>query len=429
MNVTAKSNLPIGDENIVNVKVFGVGGAGNNAINRMAEVGIDAATLVAVNTDIPVLRRSKANEIIAIGETTTRGRGAGANPEIGREAAEESKEIIKSSLADADMLYITAGMGGGTGTGAAPVIAKIAKELNILTIAVVTRPFAFEGTQRMAVAEDGIERLKQYVDALIVISNEKLREITTNGAPISFKNAFAEADNVLIRSVKSICDLISTESYVNLDFADLNTVLRDSGDAHIGIGVASGADKAQKAAEQALTSPLLDSSINSAAGVIISIKADEEVQLEEITQATQMITSKIPDAKIIWGIDFDPQLKDSIQVVVIATKMSQAAREAFILEKSRYSSSDVMSAGKTVKTEQSIDSEDDPIEGDVVVNSDENKNIVETKADSSNKCDDVKSTISLNENGEVADDDELFSPEEYRLLQKVVNNSSKKKAR
>ena len=307
------SNLPDSNENIVNIKVFGVGGGGNNAINRMAETGIRGATLVAVNTDIPVLRRSKANEIIAIGENTTKGRGAGANPEIGREAAEESAELIRASLAGVDMLYITAGMGGGTGTGAAPVIARIARDMNILTVAVVTRPFAFEGIQRTAAAEDGIERLKQFVDALIVVSNEKLREISKT--PITFKNAFAEADNVLISSVKSICDLISTESYVNLDFADVTAILKDSGDAHIGIGTASGAGKAEIAAKQAISSPLLDSSINSAEGIIISIKADENVQLEEVYATSAMITEQIPGAKIIWGIDFgsiDPKLAETV---------------------------------------------------------------------------------------------------------------------
>ncbi|MBQ9116212.1 MAG: cell division protein FtsZ [Clostridia bacterium] len=319
------SNLPDSSETIVKIKVFGVGGGGNNAINRMVETGIRGATLVAVNTDIPVLRRSKANEIIAIGENTTKGRGAGANPEIGREAAEESKELVRKSLEGVDMLYITAGMGGGTGTGAAPVIARIAREMRILTVAVVTRPFAFEGMQRAAVAEDGIEKLKQYVDALIGVSNEKLREISKT--PITFKNAFAEADNVLISSVKSICDLISTETYVNLDFADVTAILKGSGDAHIGIGVASGEGKAESAAKQAISSPLLDSSISSAEGVIISIKADNEVKLEEITAASSMITDQIPGAKIIWGIDFDSELTDSIQMVVIATKTSGNAAE------------------------------------------------------------------------------------------------------
>ncbi len=399
METITKSNLPEGDGNIVNIKVFGVGGGGNNAVNRMAEVGVGGATLVAVNTDIPVLRRSKANEIIVIGENTTKGRGAGANPEIGREAAEESRELIRSSLEGVDMLYITAGMGGGTGTGAAPVIAQIAKELQILTVAVVTRPFAFEGQQRAAVAEDGIERLKQYADAVIVVSNEKLREIST--APISFKNAFAEADNVLISSVKSICELISTESYVNLDFADVTTILKNSGDAHIGIGLASGPDKAKVAAEHAIFSPLLDSSINSAAGIIISIKADENVQLEEIAETTTTITAQLPDAKIIWGIDFDAALEDSIQIVVVATKMSEEARKAF------------NAPGRTSPALEEIRL---PPEKAVGIVTEEEKKVRETVAPSDEARKDEQNS---------EDEDELLTLEEFSVLQKVVNNSAK----
>lgn len=399
METITKSNLPEGDGNIVNIKVFGVGGGGNNAVNRMAEVGVGGATLVAVNTDIPVLRRSKANEIIVIGENTTKGRGAGANPEIGREAAEESRELIRSSLEGVDMLYITAGMGGGTGTGAAPVIAQIAKELQILTVAVVTRPFAFEGQQRAAVAEDGIERLKQYADAVIVVSNEKLREIST--APISFKNAFAEADNVLISSVKSICELISTESYVNLDFADVTTILKNSGDAHIGIGLASGPDKAKVAAEHAIFSPLLDSSINSAAGIIISIKADENVQLEEIAETTTMITAQLPDAKIIWGIDFDAALEDSIQIVVVATKMSEEARRAF------------NAPGRIAPAPEEIRLPPEKAVGTVT---EEEKKAHETVAPSDEARKDEQNS---------EDEDELLTLEEFSVLQKVVNNSAK----
>lgn len=411
MNNITKSNLPEGDENIVNIKVFGVGGGGNNAINRMAEVGIGGATLVAVNTDIPVLRRSKANEIIVIGENTTKGRGAGANPEIGREAAEESRDIIRKSLEGVDMLYITAGMGGGTGTGAAPVIAQIARDMQILTVAVVTRPFVFEGQQRAAVAEDGIERLKQYADAVIVVSNEKLREISST--PISFKNAFAEADNVLISSVKSICELISTESYVNLDFADVTTVLKGSGDAHIGIGTATGPDKARLAAEQAISSPLLDSSINSAEGIIISIKADEAVQLEEIAETTSMITAQIPDAKIIWGIDFDNTLTDSIQIVIIATKQSNVSRknktEASTLQYSTAEDTSNVHYAKKIQPQ----------------NAEEKLQYTEE-----NKSNDAKNTTRDDENFRISEnDDELFTLEEFRQLQKVVNNTPKNKLR
>ena len=308
-------------ESVVKIKVFGVGGGGNNAVNRMADMGIENVTLVAVNTDKPVLDVSKAEDKIVIGEATTKGRGAGANPLVGKMAAEESVESIKRALEGVDMLYITAGMGGGTGTGAAPVIARIAHEMEILTVAVVTRPFAFEGKPRAAVAEDGIEQLRPFVDALIVVSNEKLREISDT--PISMKNAFAEADNVLVGSVKSICNVIYKTSFINTDFADVTTVLKDAGDAHIGIGSAIGAGKWEFAAKQALSSPLLDTSIVGANAIIINITADEEVPLDEITKLSEMITSQVPDAKVIWGMDFDPKLKDQVQVVVIATKSAK----------------------------------------------------------------------------------------------------------
>lgn len=396
------SNLPDSNENIVKIKVFGVGGGGNNAINRMAETGIRGATLVAVNTDIPVLRRSRADEIIAIGENTTKGRGAGANPEIGREAAEESAELIRASLAGVDMLYITAGMGGGTGTGAAPVIARIARDMNILTVAVVTRPFAFEGVQRSAVAEDGIERLKQFVDALIVVSNEKLREISKT--PITFKNAFAEADNVLISSVKSICELISTESYVNLDFADVTAILKESGDAHIGIGTASGTGKAEIAAKQAISSPLLDSSITSAEGIIISIKADENVQLDEVYATSAMITEQIPGAKIIWGIDFDPELDDSIQIVVIATKAAACAKSRF---------EDSEGGNKAVEEQKAEDNggnTQDDAEGTADAEAEGNG---ESGSEESIKREEKKSDWS-------------FTDEEFEKIRTVANHSDKK---
>ena len=308
-------------DNVVNIKVFGVGGGGNNAVNRMADMGIEGVTLVAINTDKPVLNASRVKERIAIGENTTKGRGAGANPEIGRMAAEESKEKIKEALVGVDMLYITAGMGGGTGTGAAPVIAEVAHNLGILTVAVVTRPFAFEGKKRMMVAEDGIERLRKHVDALIVVSNEKLREISET--PISMKNAFAEADNVLIGSVKSICNVIYNTAFVNTDFADVTAILKDAGDAHIGIGMASGPNKWEIAANQALSSPLLDTSIVGAEAIIVNLIADDDIPFDEVTRISEMITDQVPDAKVIWGMDFDKELKDNIQVVVIATKTSK----------------------------------------------------------------------------------------------------------
>ena len=403
-----KSNLPEGNENIVTIKVFGVGGGGNNAVNRMAEVGIKGASLVAVNTDIPVLRRSKADEIIAIGETTTKGRGAGANPEIGREAAEESAEYIKESLKDVDMLYITAGMGGGTGTGAAPVIARIAKEMGILTVAVVTKPFAFEGPQRTAVAEDGIERLKQFVDALIIVSNEKLREISKE--PITFKNAFAEADSVLISSVKSICELISTDTYVNLDFADVTTILKNSGDAHIGIGTASGENKGAIAATQAIASPLLDSSITESEGIIVSIKADEKVQLDEVYATSDMITSQLPGAKVIWGIDFDSSLEDTIQVVIIATKTVANAKKKFIADQTGNDSENNGGQNNGGAGEETVP-----------------ENETETGDTDNGGADEVKNdTADKNGKGGNTLPGWLFTDEEFAQIQTVVDQSKKK---
>ena len=311
----------------VHIKVFGIGGGGNNAVNRMFLNGEKSADMVVVNTDIPVLRSSPVRHKIAIGRLTTRGHGAGANPEAGRKAAEESIELIKNRLQNVDMLYITAGMGGGTGTGASPVIAKAAKELGILTVAVVTKPFEFEGGARMAAAEDGINKLRQNVDAVIVVPNERL--LTISNKPLEIKEAFRAADEILIKGVQSICRLINDESYINLDFADVTTILRNSGDAHIGIGIASGENKAMLAAEQAINSPLLETSIKEADGMIISIIANENIVLNEVTEATQMIKNEAsPNARIIWGLKFDPEIGDGIEITVIATR-SGGMRELY----------------------------------------------------------------------------------------------------
>ncbi len=303
----------------VNIKVFGVGGGGNNAVNRMKLNGEKNAELVVVNTDIPVLRSSPVRSKIAIGKKTTRGHGAGANPESGKLAAEESIELIKKKLEGVDMLYITAGMGGGTGTGASPVIAKAAKEMNILTVAVVTKPFEFEGGARMAVAEDGINKLRQYVDAVIVVPNERLNALSSK--PLGIAEAFKAADEILIKGVQSICSLINDESYINLDFADVTTILKNSGDAHIGIGIASGENKAMLAAEQAINSPLLETSIKEADGMIISVIADENVVVNEISEAIKNIQKDAArNVRIIWGLKFDPNMGDNIEITVIATR-------------------------------------------------------------------------------------------------------------
>ncbi len=303
----------------VNIKVFGVGGGGNNAVNRMHANGEKSATLVAVNTDIRVLRASSIESKIAIGKHTTKGHGAGANPESGRKAAEESIEYIKRNLEGVDMLYITAGMGGGTGTGASPVIAKVARDMGILTVAVVTKPFECEGESRMATAEDGIEKLRKCVDALIVVPNERLNSIS--GKELQISEAFEAADEILIKGVQSICRLINEDSYINLDFADLTTILKNSGDAHIGVGIASGDNKAMLAAEQAINSPLLETSIKDADGMIISIISSEKVALSAITEATNKIRKEAaPNVNLILGLKFDPNMGDNIEITVIATK-------------------------------------------------------------------------------------------------------------
>ncbi len=303
----------------VNIKVFGVGGGGNNAVNRMYLNGENNADFVVINTDIPILRSSPVPTKLGIGRNTTKGHGAGANPEVGKAAAEESVDLIKAKLENVDMLYITAGMGGGTGTGASPVIARVAKEMGILTVAVVTKPFAFEGGSRMAVAEDGIAKLRQFVDAVIVVPNEKLNTISNK--PLGLKEAFKAADEILIKGVQSICSLINDESYINLDFADVTTILRNSGEAHIGIGVASGENKAMLAAEQAINSPLLETSINDADGMIISVTADENVAINEISDAINSINERAAkNVRIIWGLKFDPSMGDKIEITVIATK-------------------------------------------------------------------------------------------------------------
>lgn len=315
----------------VNIKVFGVGGGGNNAVNRMYANGEKSATLVAVNTDIRVLRASPIESKIAIGKHTTRGHGAGANPESGRKAAEESIEYIKRNLEGVDMLYITAGMGGGTGTGASPVIAKVAKEMGILTVAVVTKPFECEGESRMATAEDGIEKLRDCVDALIVVPNERLN--TISGKELQISEAFEAADEILIKGVQSICRLINEDSYINLDFADLTTILKNSGDAHIGVGIASGDNKAMLAAEQAISSPLLETSIKDADGMIISIISSEKVALSAITEATNKIRKEAaPNVNLILGLKFDANMGDNIEITVIATKSGGLRDAASVTE-------------------------------------------------------------------------------------------------
>jgi cell division protein FtsZ len=300
------------------IKVIGVGGAGNNAVNRMVEAGIKNVEFIAVNTDRQALNMSKAGSKIQIGEKLTRGLGAGANPDIGAQAAEESKTEIAEILKGADMVFVTAGMGGGTGTGAAPLVAATAKELGILTIGVVTKPFTFEGKKRLAQAERGIANLKGKVDTLVVIPNDKLLQVIDRKT--SIVEAFRMADDILRQGVQGISDLIAVPGLINLDFADVKTIMLNQGMAHMGIGRASGENRAEDAAKQAIQSPLLETSIEGARGVIINITGGSDIGLHEANTAAELIQrSADPEANIIFGTVTDDSMGDEIQITVIAT--------------------------------------------------------------------------------------------------------------
>ncbi|MBR0349926.1 MAG: cell division protein FtsZ [Acutalibacteraceae bacterium] len=315
-------------ESTVQIKVIGVGGGGGNAVNTMIAQGMQGAEFIVVNTDKQVLVNSQATHRIQIGEKSTRGQGAGGRPEVGEKAAEESKEEIAAILKGTDMVFITAGMGGGTGTGAAPVVAQIAKEMGILTVGVVTKPFKFEGKKRSTLAEQGIARLSEHVDSLIVIPNDRLKLLSDRCKTLS--EAFLVADEVLSQGVKSISELIKVPGFVNLDFADVCSVMRDAGYAHMGVGTAKGKDKSLQAAEMATSSPLLETSIAGAKGVIISITSSPDIGLEEIETACESITDKAhPDANITWGVAFDSKLEDEIVITVVATGFDSGSEADF----------------------------------------------------------------------------------------------------
>ncbi len=302
----------------VQIKVIGVGGGGGNAVNRMIVSEVLGAEFIAINTDKQILLHSKATHKIQIGERTTRGQGAGGKPEVGEKAAEESRDMIADVLKGTEMVFITAGMGGGTGTGASPIIAQIAKEMGILTVGVVTKPFKFEGNKRMAQAQAGIDRLAESVDSLIVIPNEHLRAMEERRLSVS--DAFALADEVLLQGVKNISELIKMAGFINLDFADVESIMKDAGYAHMGVGRASGKDKAIIAANAATKSALLETSIDGARGVIISYTASEDIDLEEIQSAADIITAQVhPDANITFGLTYDSSLVDEIIIAVVAT--------------------------------------------------------------------------------------------------------------
>ena len=306
------------DENVTTIKVIGVGGGGGNAVNRMVSDGLQGVEFIAMNTDQQALAKNHASVKVQLGSKLTKGRGAGADPEIGQRAAEESKDEIANALKGSQMVFITAGMGGGTGTGAAPVVAEVAHDLGILTIGIVTKPFSFEGKRKMGLAEQGIANLLMHVDSLIVIPNERLKMISQE--KITLMNAFQAADNVLRQGVESISALINVPAFINLDFADVRSIMKDAGYAHMGVGSAKGAGKAENAAKAAISSPLLETSIAGAHGVIINITSSPDIGLEDVETAAGLITqSAHPDANIIWGTAFDENLSDEMRVTVVAT--------------------------------------------------------------------------------------------------------------
>ena len=310
--------LDTGTDSVVNIKVIGVGGGGNNVVNRMVETGVKGVEFIAVNTDKQALAVSGANHKIQIGEKLTEGQGAGANPEVGRQSAEESRTQISKALEGTDMVFITAGMGGGTGTGAAPILADLSKEMDILTVGVVTKPFSFEGRRRMQLAESGIENLRTKVDSLVIIPNDRLKFATEQ--KITLANAFEVADDVLRQAVQSISDLIKNTGFINLDFADVSAVMKDAGMAHMGVGRASGKNKAEEAARRAVSSPLLETSINGARGVLVNVTGSTDVGLEEVEIAANLVQEAAdPNALIIFGATFDENMEDEICVTVIAT--------------------------------------------------------------------------------------------------------------
>ena len=311
------------------IKVIGVGGAGNNAVNRMIDAGIKGVDFIAVNTDRQALQQSKANTKIQIGEKITRGLGAGANPDIGAQSAEESKAEVAEILRGADMVFVTAGMGGGTGTGAAPVVAQLAKQKGILTVGVVTKPFGFEGKVRMKNAEAGIEELKANVDTLITIPNDRLLEVVQKNT--SIVEAFSIADNVLKQGIQSISDLIKVPGLINLDFADVTSIMKDKGLAHMGIGNASGENRAIEAAKEAIQSPLLETSIRGAKGVLLNVTGGPSLSLFEANAASNLITESCdPDANIIFGASIREDLEDEIMITVIATGFDEAPQGGFV---------------------------------------------------------------------------------------------------
>ncbi len=344
--------MPIGLEldfergQLAQLKVVGVGGAGNNAVNRMIQYGIQGVEFISVNTDKQALYLSRANQKIQIGEKLTKGLGAGADPEIGRKAAEESRDSITEALRGADLVFITAGMGGGTGTGAAPVVAECAKEMGILTIGVVTKPFAFEGKVRMNNAVNGILNLKNNVDTLITIPNDRLLDTVGN---VSLAEAFRIADDVLRQGIQGISDLIAVPAMINLDFADVRTIMRERGMAHMGIGTATGDKRASEAARQAVISPLLETTINGAKGVLLNITGGSDLGIHEVSEAASIIQEYAdPEANIIWGAGIDEEMGEGVRITVIATGFEGDQSQNPAQQQAATKQSTAQRGGKTV---------------------------------------------------------------------------------
>ena len=343
--------LDTGPDNVVTIKVIGVGGGGNNVVNRMVKSGTKGVDFIAVNTDKQALAVSSATFKIQIGEKLTGGQGAGSDPEVGRKSAEESRSAVSKALEDADMVFITAGMGGGTGTGAAPIVADIAKELGILTVGVVTKPFRFEGMRRMKQAEGGINELRNKVDSLVIIPNERLKLATDQ--KITMLNAFEIADDVLQQAVQSISDLIKNTGFINLDFADVSAVMKDAGRAHMGVGRAAGKNKAEEAAKMAISSPLLETSINGAKGVLINVTGSMDIGLEEVETAANLVQEAAhPEANIIFGAAFDDTLEDELRVTVIATGFDEKEEQPAAAPAAAASSKPFTSAGARVEEQR-----------------------------------------------------------------------------
>jgi len=317
-------SLESGPDNVVVIKVAGIGGAGNNVVNRMVLAGTQGVEFIAINTDKPALSVSNADSKVQIGEKLTMGQGAGSNPEIGKKAAEESRNNIAKAIENTDMVFIAGGMGGGTGTGASPVVADIAREAGSLTVGVVTKPFSFEGKRRMEQAEEGIKSLLGKVDSLLVIPNDRLKSVSDQ--KLTFANAFEIADSVLQQAVVSISELIKNTGFINLDFADVTSIMKDAGYAHMGVGHAAGKGKAEEAARAAVTSPLMETSIDGARGVLINITGSLDIGLEDVEAAASLVQEAAhPDANIIFGASFDEDMEDEIRVVVIATRFDDRA--------------------------------------------------------------------------------------------------------